>query len=135
MSYGVDVWCGDVIVPGRLARGRAVVLLALYRRLITPRGMLRGGDEESAYGFDVSSYIGAVGAETALQALPALVRGELLKDDRVADVAVTVARDDRADGTIALAIEVTGVLADEGDEFALTLSADATSLALLGGVE
>ncbi len=134
MSYGLDTWCVDGLQTGRFARGSAAVVQALYRRLITPRGKLRGGDEEENYGLDVAGYIGAIGYETALAALPGLIRGELMKDDRVSDLEVSVAREDAADGTIGLTISVTGTLHEESGGFAFSVAASETSLELLGGV-
>jgi hypothetical protein len=98
-----------------------VVAQALYRRLITPRGKLRGGDEESAYGLDLSGYVGAVTFETALGALPGLIRGELMKDDRVSDVAAVITSAKQSDGMVDLTIVVNVVLSDSGETFALTL--------------
>lgn len=133
MSYGVEVWCTDSRVCGRYARGRVLVAQALYRRLITPRGTLRGGDEERAYGLDVAGYVGAVGIRTAVAALPGLVRGELLKDDRVADVQVTATAEERTDGTAAVTLEMSVLLLDEDESFTLTLSASALTLDVIGG--
>lgn len=133
-GYGVGMWCTDQIRSGRRATGKTIVGHALYRRLITERGSLRGGDEELAYGIDLPGYIGAVGDEVALRALPPLIRGELLKDDRVSDVAVvaTTAADSSGDIVINIVIDVT--LADSEETFSLTLAASETSLVLLGGV-
>lgn len=133
MSYGVDVWCASGVVAGRLARGRTVVAQALYRRLITPRGTLRGGDEEAAYGLDLSEYVGAVGHETAVAALPGLVRGELLKDDRVADVNVAATSSADTAGLVSITLEIDVTLADESEPFALSVAVTDTSVALLGG--
>jgi hypothetical protein len=133
-GYGSDIWCGDRLITGRLSRRSQTVALALYRRLITPRGMLRGGDEEGAYGFDLSAYIGGVGVPAALEALPGLVRGELLKDDRVADVAVTATIAHGADGLIDITLDISVVLAEEDEEFEFSVVADDTSTTLLGGV-
>jgi hypothetical protein len=134
VSYGVEIWCAGQLVSSRLARGSAVVVQALYNRLITPRGTLRGGDEESAYGFDVAGYVGEVGTDIALAALPGIVRGELMKDDRVSDVLVTATTSTASDGTIAIVLEITGVLADSEEEFALTVAATDVSVTLLGGM-
>lgn len=133
-GYGVDVWCVDRLVTGRLVRGPMVVLQALYRRLITPRGMLRGGDEEAAYGLDLSSYVGAVGYETSVKALPGLVRGELLKDDRVADVAVAATVSTDTAGEISIYLDVSVALHDEDESFPLQVRVTDTSVALVGGI-
>jgi hypothetical protein len=134
VGYGEDTWCGGGLQTGRTARGIMCVALALYRRLITPRGTLRGvedEDDELNYGFDVASYCGAVGYPTAINALPGLVRGELMKDDRVLDVVASVTPVDNGDGTIDLLLEVDVVLQDEGSSFAMTMSVDDAGTELL----
>lgn len=136
VGYGQDTWCVDSLQPGRVARGATLVAQALYRRLITPRGTLRGGDEESAYGFDVSAYVGAVGYPTALQALPGLVRGELLKDDRITtnlDVVATLEAGD-GPGLQVIRLEITAELADESGDFSLTLDVTHLDVSIFGGL-
>jgi hypothetical protein len=131
VGYGTDVWCGDQIVSGRYSTGWRTVALALYRRLITPRGMLRGGDDEANYGLDVSQYVGAVGYPTSIAALPNIVRGELLKDDRVFDVNVRATTTQGADGLIDVLLDVSVVLVDEGESFTLTVGVDEVTAELL----
>lgn len=121
---------------GRLARGSAIVIQALYRRYITPRGTLRGisdDDEDLAYGFDVCAYVGAVGTDTAIMALPGIMAAEGLKDDRVASLAFTVIASTDANGDTTLLIEGSGVLVAEDEAFAFTLSVDDVTVTLLGG--
>lgn len=134
MSYGSDVWCTESLVTGRLARGRAVVAQAMIRRLTTPRGTLAivGGDEEAVYGFDLSEYIGAVGTSTALQALPAIVRGELLKDDRVIDVDVTVTLSTEPDSVTSIDVQIIATLVDSDETLTLSVRASDVTTTLLG---
>jgi hypothetical protein len=117
------------------------VAQACYRRLITPRGTLQpvddtlGGDEEGAYGFDVAGYCGAVGYATAVKALPAQVRGELLKDDRLLPTLdVRAAITQGTDGLDSIVLEISGDLADESASFDLTLAINDVSVAILGGL-
>lgn len=136
-DYGLDTWCGAGLFTGRRVRGPMVVALALYHRLITPRGTLRGVNEEedeANYGFDLASYCGKVGYPVTIQAFPGLIRGELLKDDRVRDVDVSVTSSLDAAGRITLTVEVDVVLHDEQDSFALTLSVNDVTTTLLGVV-
>lgn len=130
-GYGVDIWCSDSMVSGRYARGPIAVALALFRRLITPRGMLRGGEDEQAGGLDLAEYVGAVGPATALAALPGLVRGELLKDDRVLDVSVESAISQESNGDVSVVLTIDVVLQNESDRFSLTVSADTVDAELL----
>lgn len=132
-GYGVEAWCTDEYVSGRYARGWMVVAQAIYRRLITPRGMLRGGDEERNGGLDLSEYVGAVGTVTALAALPNLVRGEIQKDDRVmpGGVNVRATSSQETNGDVTITLEISVRLADESEDFALTVGVDETSVELL----
>ena len=139
VGYGRDTWGYDSIQPGRYATGAQVVVQALYRRLITPRGTLLpledgGGDEESAYGFDVSGYVGSIGYPAAVKAIPSLVIGELLKDDRVlptltADATIVMGDD----GEDAIELSISGDLADESGSFDFTLLVSDSAVRLLGG--
>lgn len=132
-GFGTDTWCLNSLSTGRLAKGSALVAQAAFRRLTTPRGTLRGGDEEDAYGFDVAGLVGDVGYDTAVAQIPGRVRAELLKDDRLTDVQVTATIiNDRGKQTIT--IVVVGVLADETEDFTLTLSVDEVTVDLIGGV-
>jgi len=140
-GFGKDTWCLDSLQPGRYATGATLVVQALYRRLITPRGTLAplddevGGDDESNYGFDVASYCGAVGYPTALAAFPALVTAELLKDDRVyPSLEVVATLSQGTDGLDAISLQISGALRDEGEEFDLTLSVNALTVTILGGL-
>lgn len=98
-----------------------LVLQAAYRRLITPRGTLQGGDEESTYGFDVAQYVGAVGYDIALIALPGQVRGELKKDDRISEVDCVATFATAEDGTISIVLDIACTLSDGSGTFNLTL--------------
>lgn len=141
-GYGQDVWCGDSMVTGRLSRGVTNVVLALYRRLITQAGTLRPIDEDSDedeldYGLDLAGECGEVGPERAVKLMPARIRAELMKDDRVLDVLVIAQPIVYAsDGTAVIAFDVSGVLHEEGEQFKFTVSVqDATVELILGGNE
>jgi len=124
-GYGSDTWCLASYQPGRMVTRGTLVAQACYRRLITPRGTLRGiddEDEEFAYGFDIAGYVGAVGIDTAVAALPTQIQNELKKDERVRDVVCRVAALRRPDGTADLTVQIDATLADESDTFQLTLN-------------
>jgi hypothetical protein len=110
LGYGVDTWCADSLVTGRLDSGRGLVARALYRRFITPRGTLSGGTDEQVYGFDLASYVGSSDVDLVLRTLPAIMRAEALKDDRIADVVATVSQDTTArDGTVSITVSISDV--------------------------
>ncbi len=127
-GFGVDVSLTDKLVTGRLVSGKAIVIEALYRRLITPRGTLF---YDLTYGFDVSGFVGAVGFERAGTVIGGMVVNELSKDDRVIGVtcAVTLATQD--DGSLLLILDVAGALADESEDFAFTAGITETTTELL----
>lgn len=129
IGYGQDTWCTNSLKPGRLVRGALLVGQAAYRRLITPRGRLRGGEAESNYGLGLSEMIGHVGGPRLAASLPAIVRAELLKDDRIADVTTQAVWDA---STSTLNVVIVGMLHDSADNFELTLSVSEVTTTLLG---
>jgi hypothetical protein len=134
-GYGVGMWVSaSGLVSGRRARGPMIVALALERMFNIPRGMLRGGDEESAFGLDVPGYIGSVGTPTAIASLPSIMRAQALKDDRVSDATFRVAREDHGSGVITLILPGSVLLADEAGSFDLTFAASELTLELIGGI-
>lgn len=131
-GYGVEMYCLDRVRTGKYVRGRAALAQAIYRRLTTPRGTLRGGDEEQAYGLDLPGFVGRVAVPVAAASLPGVVRAELLKDDRILDVDVEVAVDAPENGLVTYTLTIAVTPADETEDFSLTLAASETSVDLLG---
>lgn len=131
VGFGVDTWCTDTLKPGVLARGLVLVAQAIFGRLITKRGTLRGGEEESLYGFDIAGYVGAVGNAVALLALPELVKGEIMKDQRLAGANVTASFQESAEG-VSIIIVISATLQDEGGDFTLTIGVNVVSAEILG---
>ena len=126
-DYGRDVWCDASIATGRYATGLRLVAQNVLHRLTTPRGMLRGGEDESSFGIDLPGMIGAVVTRAQAAALPGQIQNELLKDPRVTAVEATVAVANVGPATSwTIAIRVTTM---EGD---FTLAADAVTVALVG---
>lgn len=132
-GYGVEVSLTDKLVTGRLVSGKAVVVEALYRRLITPRGSLGSSvfPEDLIYGFDVSAYVGAVGYERAAATIGGMASNELSKDDRVQSVLCTATISEQTPGSLLLLLDIDGVLVDEGETFSLTLGVSDVSVELL----
>lgn len=127
MSYGTDTWAVNGVRTGRLVTGALLVAQALYRRLITPRGTLF---YDTSYGFDLSEFVGEVGPELAAVAIPGRVRNELLKDDRVSEVDVSVEIVTEGAETT-LVVSITATLYDTGETFALTVGASSVTTELL----
>lgn len=131
-GYGVDTWTTDSVFTGRLARGKTLVAQACYRRLTTPRGTLRGGPDEQNYGIDLSAIVGASNPARVAAMLPSMIRGELLKDDRVADVDTAVTYATATDGTATFEITISVATYDDGNDFELTLAVDGVTTKLVG---
>lgn len=89
-DFGRDISCLDGLRTARQATGAQLVAEAAYRRLITPRGTLHGGDGENDYGFDLADMIGAVTSSAQRAAIESQAQMELLKDERLNAVDVSI---------------------------------------------
>lgn len=135
MSYGTDTYCYDQIRTGRFATGLELLAQAIYRRLTTPRGTLDDGEEGTVYGLDVLDFTGTVGSDSAVDALPDVVRAEVLKDDRVDRCEVSAAIERGTDGLVVINLDVDVFPADESTPFQLSISVSDVTTALLGVTE
>jgi hypothetical protein len=131
-GYGRDLWARDQILTGRYANGPELVAQAIYRRLTTARGTLVDGDDGQVYGTDISDFVGMVGPDSAIDALPDVVSAEVLKDDRVesVDVSAAITRDSAGLATVSLALDVR--LRDSEDDFTLTLAVGDAGTVIVG---
>jgi len=89
-NYGREVSCTTSLRTGRYVSGARLVAEAAYRRLTTPRGMLRGGEGAANYGLDLTELVGKGRPDSVAAALPARIRAELEKDERIEAVDVEV---------------------------------------------
>jgi hypothetical protein len=135
LGYGVESWCLGSLVTGRFVRGVQVVAQAIYRRLTTPRGTLRGGEEEENYGIDLSDYVGSSATPQRLAAIPGIVRAEVLKDDRVLDVKVSCTFATSADGLVTVTLALWVTLSETGEAFPMTLTAGEAGVQLSMGTQ
>lgn len=90
VDFGRDTSVTTGRRSGRLVSGPRLVGEAIFRRLSTPRGRLRGGKDEANYGIDLTTKIGSLSSKAQEAALPGQIRLECLKDPRLLDVDVTV---------------------------------------------
>lgn len=129
-DYGVDTWCDDSLRTGRYADGLRLVAQNCVHRLTTPRGMLRGGEEEKNYGIDLPGKIGSITSASAAASLPGEIRNELTKDRRVREVKATV-----TSATVGPAVTWTVAIEVKTEQgvFALVASAVTVELVGLGG--
>lgn len=131
-GYGIDSWATDSVFTGRLARGKTLVAQACYRRLTTARGTLRGGPDEENYGLDISGIVGTGNPERVAAMLPSMIRGELLKDDRIADVSSSVIYTQDAAGLATFSITIDVQTHDDAGDFELTIAVDSVTTKLVG---
>lgn len=126
-NFGREISCTTSLQTGRFVSGVLAVAQANFRRLITPRGMLRGGEDEQNYGLDLEELIGTT--PTDAPSLEGRVQGELLKDERNLSVRVTVA--DTSDG-VAHSYDITIECDTAEGPFTLQIAASDVSVELLG---
>jgi len=131
-DFGRDISCTTSLRTGRFATGARHVGEAAYRRLTTPRGMLRGGEEEQSYGLDLTELIGSTSTKSDAAALPGRIKTELEKDERIASVEATVTTVKEGPST---SFEIVIVATTDAGPFTLKLAVDAVSVELLGLTE
>lgn len=128
--YGQDTTATDRVYYGQLSSGAQLVGEALYRRLITPTGML---EDDPEYGFAIFTYLQRSGPSPAtadLLALRSRITRECLKDERVEDVVVTLTPT-TSGPTFSADIKI-DVTLDDSTTFTLALNVNDVTLALLG---
>lgn len=103
----LDLWCvTDIQDTGAEASGYLAFAQSLARRIITTRGTLI---DDPLYGIDVREWLNVERTDRNRTRLEASVTSELMKDERVASVAVDAAY---VGDAISLKIKVTGTELD-----------------------
>jgi hypothetical protein len=123
-GFGVDLDCADDVLESMaLAPPVRALAQAVYRRLITPRGMVLDAPD---YGFDLRSLLSKGMTQADLATVPGVARAEVTKDERIADATASARMLDAA--TLELTIRcVTGV-----GPFELVLDVTAAAVKLKG---
>jgi hypothetical protein len=129
IDFGKDIACTDSLRPGVFATNLRLVAEACYRRLITPRGTLRGGEDEQNYGLDLVDLVGSVSTKADAAALPGRIQTELLKDERITSVDATIT-ETKAGPAKAFAVAIEAQT-DIGP-FTLKLAVSSVTIDLLG---
>lgn len=114
---------GDIDPSGLVVAGNAALGQALARRLTTPRGGLVYDDD---YGLDCRDWLNAGLTSQRARELAGAVRREALKDERVLDVAVSLAFS-QATSVLTLSLRVT----TSDGPFDLVVAVSALSVAIL----
>lgn len=131
-GFGVDLHCYDSLRTGRLVSSVELLAQAIYRRLTTARGTLDDGEEGFVYGLDLLDFVGTVGSDAAVDAIPDVVIAEVLKDDRVDRVETSVSIERGTDGLFVINLDVDVFPVDEAQSFTLSLAVSDVTVALLG---
>lgn len=129
-NFGKDTFCLDALQPGRMARGPMLVAQNQYHRLITPRGMLRGGPDEENYGINLAELVGQADTQAKRNALPGQIRAELMKEERVTDVQVSMSTETAPNGLVSYFFTVNGQTAE--GPFQFVVKASDVTVELLG---
>lgn len=130
VSYGRDVSCTTGLRSGRLVSGGRLVGEAVFRRLTTRRGTLRGGKDEADYGMQLMDEVGRNDA-ASVASLEGRIRQEVVKDARVLDCRARVVRTEVSAGRYALSVTVNGTL-KAGPTFELVLAVSDVTVELVG---
>jgi len=130
LGYGVDLACVMDVTPD-LAEvdplSVTAVGQAIMRRLITPRG---GVLDDQNYGFDLRAYCSRGATLDELRGLAASVRGEAMKDSRVADASCSVTYTNGQ-----LTVNLTLTLQSSDGPFALVFFVTADGIALVESID
>ena len=102
---------------------------AIFRRITTPRGMLRGGEEEANYGEDLSGLVGSIRADLLVASLPGRLSAEIRKDQRIEDVTVTVTSA-RKGPSVEVSVTIEAVTSE--GPFSLVVAASSVTAQLIG---
>lgn len=136
-GYGTEMWCDERgLRTDRMVRGSLVVIQAIRRRLATEPSTLQGmsdaDDFGADYGFSLPNLIGMVGYASAIVAVPAIVRAEIMKDDRVANVEAVATIVDLGAGLRELRVPLTVTLHGSAEVFPLTLAVSEAGARFVG---
>lgn len=130
IEQGRDTSCVDSLTPGRLVSGKTLVGQRCYHRLITPKGKLRGGEDEANFGCDLPGFVGRTDDRQLPSMLPVVVQNELLKDPAVSAVRCIANRVDDGAGSISWTLNIS--IDTTTGNVDLIVSVDAVTTQLLG---
>lgn len=129
-NFGRDTSCLQSLRTGRFVSGVRLVAEAAYRRLTTPRGMLRGGEAEANYGLDLLDMLGKATTAALKAAMPGRIENELEKDERIETSRATILESKETNGAVTWDITIDCETAE--GPFALQLRVSEVTIELLG---
>ena len=128
-DFGRDTRCDDSLHPGRLSSGLRLVAERCYHRLTTPRGTLRGGEDESIFGTDLAGLVGSTDTANGPARITSAIKAELGKEAVVDDVEVAIT--ETTSGPY-VSYEISIVVTTGLGPFELVLAVSAVSVEKLG---
>lgn len=104
-TYGRDLYSLEDVDPDRVVSDVELVAQDAYWRLKTPRGAGILSKDAPNYGIDLLDWLGAEMTQAQLAAIPAIVRAELAKDERLLEVTVQASYEGGPNGVLTLTID------------------------------
>lgn len=126
--FGRDTSATDRINYGRIVTAGELLAEAAYRRLTTVRGTLL---DDLSYGLCVSLWLGRDVDDSEIASYPGQIESELMKDPRLASVAITVTPTRGDSGRVELDIDIDGFGANR-ETFELSLHVNDVTVEILG---
>lgn len=127
LQYGQDLSATKRLNYGRTVSRGELLAEAAYRRLITVRGTLL---DDPNYGLGLVRWLQTEYTPAMLAALPAIIRLELMKDQRLDSVNVEVTSTRDASSAVAMQVDITGA-GINGEGFTLVLAVSDVTVDLL----
>lgn len=127
LQYGQDLSATKRLNYGRIVSRGELLAEAAYRRLITVRGTLL---DDPNYGLGLVRWLQTEYTPAMLAALPAIIRLELMKDQRLDSVNVEVTSTRDASSAVAMQVDITGA-GINGEGFTLVLAVSDVTVDLL----
>ena len=129
LPFGRDTWCLESRQTGRMANGIMVAAQRVFRRFITERGTLRGGEDERNFGLDLAGLCGAAVTPALEAAMPQRISNEAQKDAEVESCSATFDKSVDA-GKVTWTFHISCQTA--GGPFALVVAVSDATVELLG---
>lgn len=124
-----DTYCVESLKTGRYASGSTLTAQRFYHSLITPRGALRGGEEEESFGEDLEGVIG-MDATDAERQIKAKVSRAASKDEEILKVSTTITKTVESNGAASFFVNI--VAESSEGPFELLLAVSDVTVSLIG---
>ena len=124
-----DTYCVDSIKTGRLASGTTLTAQRFYHSLITPRGSLRGGEDEESFGEGLAGILGMNATEAERQ-IKAKVTRAASKDEEILSASTTIVKTVETNGSASFIVTISAQ--SSTGPFELVLAVSDVTVAMIG---